>query len=258
MLSELVNRSYKQLNENDIIIWNYIRANKKKCEKMSIDTLASHCHVSRTTVLRFAKRIGLKGFAELKVYLRMESSYISGESTKFTTLESAYIEYMQYLEKRNFDNIIKEIIQAKNLYVYGHGVVQKNVAQEMKRLFLAARKIVFTMTSSGETDGYEEIIQRGDVLFVISISGETEELINFVKAMKLKGVHIIAITASKENSLIWLADDYITVMAPNRENQYGRQMSFTAGYFILLDYLVNRYIEHFERIHDEYTNNSRR
>ena len=63
-LEELISKNYNQLNENDLYIWQYISAHRKECEKLSIDELASRCHVSRTTVLRFSKRLGLKGYAE--------------------------------------------------------------------------------------------------------------------------------------------------------------------------------------------------
>ena len=71
-LDELVNKNYNQLSENDFYIWNYISKNRKECENLSIDQLASKCNVSRSTVLRFAKN-SLKGYSELKLYLKLEN-----------------------------------------------------------------------------------------------------------------------------------------------------------------------------------------
>ena len=70
-LEELVSKNYVNLKENDHYVWSYIMEHKKECEHLSIEELAKRCHVSRTTILRFAKRLGLKGYAELKVYIRM-------------------------------------------------------------------------------------------------------------------------------------------------------------------------------------------
>lgn len=72
-LEELVNKNYQSLNENDLYIWNYIIRHRKECERLSIDDLASKCNVSRSTILRFSKRLGLKGYAELKVFLRIDN-----------------------------------------------------------------------------------------------------------------------------------------------------------------------------------------
>ena len=70
-LEELINKHYDQLNANDFHIWNYISNNKHECQKMAIDQLAYKCNVSRTTILRFAQKISLKGYSELKLYLKL-------------------------------------------------------------------------------------------------------------------------------------------------------------------------------------------
>ena len=72
-LEELINQNYANMNENDRHIWAYIHANRKACEHVSIEALAQNCNVSRTTILRFTKRLGLKGYAEFKVMLSMDN-----------------------------------------------------------------------------------------------------------------------------------------------------------------------------------------
>ena len=67
-LETLIYDNYKSLNENDKHIWNYILSNKKLCESMSIQELACSCNVSHTTILRFAQKLGLNGYSELKFY----------------------------------------------------------------------------------------------------------------------------------------------------------------------------------------------
>ena len=79
---ELINKHYNILNENDIYIWNYISNNKKECESLSIDNLAHKCNVSRTTILRFAQKISLKGYSELKLYLKLENQVINENDNK--------------------------------------------------------------------------------------------------------------------------------------------------------------------------------
>ena len=57
-LEELVNRNYQQLNDNDLYIWNYINNHREVCTKITIEDLGKKCNVSRTTILRFSKKIG--------------------------------------------------------------------------------------------------------------------------------------------------------------------------------------------------------
>ena len=98
-LQELVNSHYDSLNENDIHIWEYILAHNKECENLTIDELASRCYVSRTTVMRFAQRIGLKGYAELKSYLRMNNR----KNDKCLSLEDMYNEMTSLLSSKSYD-----------------------------------------------------------------------------------------------------------------------------------------------------------
>ena len=73
-LEALVYDNYKSLNENDKYIWKYILNNKKECENMSIQDLAANCNVSHTTILRFAQKLGLNGYSELKFCLKLENN----------------------------------------------------------------------------------------------------------------------------------------------------------------------------------------
>lgn len=73
-LNELVNLHFDDLNESDLYIWNYINNHREVCTKITIEDLGKKCNVSRTTILRFSKKIGLEGFAELKYYLRNEQT----------------------------------------------------------------------------------------------------------------------------------------------------------------------------------------
>ncbi|MDE6195793.1 MAG: MurR/RpiR family transcriptional regulator, partial [Erysipelotrichaceae bacterium] len=69
-LEKLVNQYYDKLNENDKYIWQYIYHHQQECQKMSIQELARICNVSHTTIIRFAKKIGLDGYSDIKMYLK--------------------------------------------------------------------------------------------------------------------------------------------------------------------------------------------
>ena len=68
-IEELINDHYQELSENDLIIWQYIEQHKEECRNLAINELAQRCHVSKTTILRFAQKLSLKGYSELKAYL---------------------------------------------------------------------------------------------------------------------------------------------------------------------------------------------
>lgn len=73
-LQELVSHHASALNETDLAVWRYIESHPQECCYISIYDLANRCHVSRTSVLRFAKKLGLDGFSDLKSMLKLDQS----------------------------------------------------------------------------------------------------------------------------------------------------------------------------------------
>lgn len=92
---ELLNQYSDRLSENDLYIWDYVEKHKKQCENMTIEELARKCNVSRTTVLRFTKKLSLKGFGEFKVHLKMENDDKKQDTSKAVKVCLAYEEMMQ-------------------------------------------------------------------------------------------------------------------------------------------------------------------
>jgi RpiR family transcriptional regulator, glv operon transcriptional regulator len=107
-LEELVNKFHQHLNQTDEMIWKYIYHHKIECRKMSIHQLAAACNVSSTTIVRFAQKLSLDGFSDLKTMLKIEADLIS----------------------------IPEDDAIKKIYV------QSNVVKELKRLFLFDKVLI--------------------------------------------------------------------------------------------------------------------
>lgn len=245
-IEELVNKHYDELNENDIHIWQYILKYRHECENLSIDELASQCYVSRTTVMRFAQRLGLKGYAELKWYLKMDRHVDKRKQTGFDLFYNRYNQFMLSLKEKNMTKAIEMISNAENLYVYGTGIVQNSVASEMKREFLEVGKLINVLRSFHELSAFEKHIKEQDVIILISFSGENKRAIDFAKKLKAKKVSIITITSYKENTLSHLADESFYIDAPQIHNPLGSNHDGLAGFFLLIDLMLVKYIEYHE------------
>ncbi len=76
-LAELINAHRQQLNNTDMGIWKYILQHRTAVRHSSIHELAKACHVSTTTIVRFAQKLGLDGFGEFKMLLKREEPEIS-------------------------------------------------------------------------------------------------------------------------------------------------------------------------------------
>lgn len=242
---ELVNENYNKLNENDMIICKYIINNIKKCSEYTIDELASECHVSKTTIMRFSQKLGLDGYSELKIALKWESR--NKGNTLDKTLENVcnnYNRLMKDMTERNCDDICKIIYEAKRVFVYGTGAVQNNLAREICRIFLSANKFVYYIEGGNETKTLPEFVEETDVFILISSSGETKSVIEFAKRLKIRNAKIIAITKLKESTLASLSDYNLYVSTMILKTGYERGYETSTLFFILMEILFVKYLDY--------------
>jgi RpiR family glv operon transcriptional regulator len=244
-LDELINKYHKQLNENDLYIWSYISTHRKECETLAIDQLAYKCNVSRTTILRFAQKLSLKGYGELKVYLKLDNEKSTENINNVEAVCDAYNEVIKNIKEKDCTDIFKVIDKARTLYVYGIGMVQSSIKKEIKRTFLTAGKVFYDLSGYTEASAIVNFATDEDVFVIISMSGENQFIMNFAKNLKIKNIPIISITKLKDNSLAKLSDYNLytsTALIPRISNDIDFE-SLTS-YFILIEILFLKYMEY--------------
>lgn len=246
-LEELLNQYSDRLSENDLYIWNYVESHKKQCENMTIEELARKCNVSRTTVLRFTKKLSLKGFGEFKVHLKMENDDRKQDTSKAVKVCLAYEEMMQDIVQQDFRDIIESIYEARRIFVIGTGMVQRIVAKEFRRLFYFANKNFYDFNGITEYETVAEYVNTDDLILIISVSGEDDTTVDFAKKARIRGVPIISITKQKKNPLAEISkyNLYISTTTVEQNMYKGRYESMTS-YFILAEMLFLRYLEYVE------------
>mgnify|MGYP000910983062 CR=1 FL=1 len=248
IIENLVNKYYENLNENDLYIWNYIRENKKECENISIDNLAKKCNVSRTTILRFTKKLSLSGFSEFKSYLKLDNQNAITDTDYVDKVCSAYSYVINSIRKKDCTEIFQIIDEADNVFVYGDGMVQSSIKKELKRNFLLANKLIYDIEPGEEAETIMAMASPKDVFIIISISGENEYVINYLKRAKLKNIKTISITKSDFNTLSQLSDYnlYIYDLSFPYPLTNAKYESLTS-YFILIEIFFLKYIEYKNR-----------
>lgn len=241
-LEELINKHYDKLNHNDMHIWKYIFNNKKECTSLTIDELAAKCNVSRTTILRFAQKLSLKGYSELKTYLRWEldeNNYI--EEDIINRICNDLNKSIEDMRQKDFTKICRMIYEAKRVFVYGTGAVQTSVAQEIKRIFLSGQECFYIVDGGDETEMLLRTISSDDLIILISLTGESDHIINFAKGLNLRNVPIISITKLKNNELARLSKENIYITTSKLNIGTEREYEATTAYFILVEILFAKY-----------------
>lgn len=239
MLDEMVYRKAAQLSQTDELIWKYIYCHKKEASNMSIQELAKACNVSRTTVLRFTQKISLGGFSELKALLRLEEKQRPAfDGTDIINkVSEQYQRVIRDLQKKDFDGICRLFLEADRIIGYGTGVIQSNVVREMKRLFVGSGEFIYSLDGKAEFEYLIHNLRKGDLMFIVSLSGETPHVVNHLKELRMRDIPIISITQFEDNSLahystenIYINTPHFNVYADRKEYSY---VSMTVFYTVI-------------------------
>jgi len=244
-LKEQIDQNFTKLNATDMIILNYITENKAECSKLTIEALAAKCAVSRTTVMRFAQTLGFGGFSELKSLLKWECldkhSTFAADALEIVCKD--YRTFISEVQDRDFNGMCELIYKANNIYVYGTGAVQNNVARELTRLFLFARKAMCLIDGGDDELGLAlPLIRTDDLVIIVSLSGETRCAVNFAKRLNSENIPLLTFTRFARNSLAQLSTQNLyvstSVVTPHVPTKYET----TGLFFMTVEMLLVKYL----------------
>lgn len=242
-VEERILNKYDDLNETDLFIWNYIAKNRRKCTQLTIDSLAEKCNVSRTTISRFVKKLGFKGYSEFKIVLSWEDDNSKNlYDNAFEMACDSIIKYVDDQRLKNYESVCKLIYEAERIFVYGTGDIQNAVAKQMKRMFLSCQETIFNFEGTTFDKAFYNLVSDKDVMFIISLSGNSESAINIARHLKMNGTKIISITEFKDNKLTKIADETLYISATELSFlKEHPQFKTTMLYFVLIELLFIKY-----------------
>lgn len=243
-LSELVSNNYDTLNENDFYIYQYIVHHQKEVQKMTIYELAEQCNISHTSILRFAKKLGLDGFGELKVYLKWElNRKKSFDRNKVSLIVGEYNDIINDLLHKDMEELLEKIHNAKRVYIYATEQAQYQVAQEMKREFIHSGKLMVVVDGLAELDFLLMQALKDDFFIIISQFGDNESAVCLAKALKNLKIPSLGIALTYKSELAKYADYYIGYKTEWIQIGKEEQYHCSVPLFLIANMLFIKYIE---------------
>lgn len=191
----------------------------------------------------FCEEDRFEQFSEFKVLLRWELDNIQvADSHAYERACNSIIRDMESLKNGNFDALCKLLYESKRAYVYGSGDIQNAVAKQMKRMFLSCQEIVFDFGGVTFDKTFYTMVKPEDLVFLISLSGESKEIVEIAKNLKAKGVKIISITEFNNNTVANLSDEslYISAVTLDILDEHPTY-KITMMYFILIELFFIQY-----------------
>lgn len=243
ILDTLINKHYQQLSENDIHIIQTINQNIHDIHRLKIQELAHISHTSISSVHRLACKLGFDGYSDFKAYIKLNKPSTTPSSGVIDSLEQDLQQTIKHLKMLDYDFISEQIDNSPFIYIYGTGIAQLNVAREAQRHFLSINKRVMVINDENELKLAIDQMRKDDLMFIISLSGETAHLKNNIEIMRTRDIQYISITTLKDNYLAQNASYNIYVNSS--PIQLFNQISYSSflPYHIAFELIVRKYSE---------------
>ncbi len=218
-------------------IIDYIIAHPNEVVEMSMDELAIKTYASRSSISRFLKKNGFKGFNDFKIQLALElNQYLSDLDERDSALPfektdedkviiekviTANIYSMQETMRVNHpDKIIKAaacISEAQNLVFIGiqhSGIVACDAHLKFSKMGFNSR----CLTNESEILTYSFFANPKDVVIFFCYSGTTAISLEAALYCKQKNATIISVTGNRHSDLVNLSNISLLINSTDDPN----------------------------------------
>ncbi len=204
-----------KLNDLESRVFHFVLNNHELVSYLPIRDLAKKADVSTSTVLRFVKKMGFSSYNDFKYayrqYWQSERNY--EKDYDFAAVTNCLDKFGSEYYRDLFDDALSLIVQSKHVLFIGIGN-SATTCQYGARRFTNAGRMSFALS-----DPYMGIGQnyKDATIIVVSISGQTREVVDIIANAKQYHCKIIAITTSPDSPLAKLAD----LVIPTYVNKIG-------------------------------------
>ena len=206
----------------------YILSHLEDVIRMPIAVLAQKAKTSEATIVRMCRALNFSGFKDLKLSIATASTLEIQNNHHFELeKDSTILQMIQTIEMHNIDaiqrtfmindergleKIIHQINNARKIIFIGIGasaIVAQDFEHKLKRINKNCETI---FDSHGQLIAATHATSE-DVVFAISYSGETKEIINALTVAKENQATIITMTQNKRNTIQSFAEYALYVVS---------------------------------------------
>lgn len=246
-----INAAMSKLRDSEKKIIEFIEQNKEEIIHLSITEVAERSETSESSVVRLCKRLGYKGFQDLKINLAREviaperqiSEIIEKGDDVVTIKKKVFQSNIQALydsiEVCNDDEIRKAVDAISNARLIefygtgGSGTVALDAHHKLLKLgiksFAYNDTVLQAMSASVLTDQ--------DVVIGISHTGSNTDVLDALKLAKEAGATIICITNSSKSPITKISD--IVLQTASKETLFRTDgISSRIAQLTIIDILV--------------------
>lgn len=239
LVRDQVFSTYESLYDAEKKVADYLLEHPKEVINMSVSELSANCEASQATIIRFCKKIGCKGFQQLKLKLagelnQQEEMPASNEidiDQMETSIHNIMLNKVEEV-KATFHNLdpddlrkIVDVILQADIIEFGAMGNTIPIALDGTYKFNQLGLHAVTSTIWETQEAFARTLKKGDVFFAISASGASRRLIRMAEIVKKRGGITIALTNQTRSPLTQVCDHVL--ITATREHVFYDQVSFT-------------------------------
>lgn len=217
---KMLQNMLEQLPASERKIAQFILENPQSILNSTVNDIGAQAKTSGAAVIRLCKSLGLKGFQDLKV--RIAGDLVKPAEQGYRDIEpgESYFSIVQKTTSNSIQSIrdsaeiinyeeleraVQTLLSAQNVHFFGIGA-SNIIAKDAQQKFLRIQKNATAFTDTHLVATLIANAKEDDVVFAISHSGETAEVVKVMSLAKERGVKTISLTKYGQSSVASLAD----------------------------------------------------
>lgn len=224
-LSPALSRAERQVAD-------YIMSSPNDVLRLSVSGLAKHSNVSGATVIRTCRSLGFDNYHDFKITLAQDTilplQSINEEISPGDSLEIVVDKVFQEaihtlnfthdtMKATSIDAAASAIMSAKRIYAIGLGFSHA-VALDLQHKLLRLGLTAFAFVDTHHQALAATFLTPDDVLFAISLSGRSSDIVDCAKLAKEAGATVISLTDIGQSPLKKYSD--IKLQTASNETKY--------------------------------------
>jgi len=237
-LTEKIGKKYATMTTNEKKIYALMMDDVKSFSLMSIGVVAQKLDISKTTLMRFAKSAGFKGYSDFKKALQEEEllnlfpadkmkkiirndTQISADQIHMMELNNIQKTYDDIMDK-DLDSLVDALVNAKTIYTMGWGPTHHAadiLSMRMKLMGLESHRL---KKDNGTLIDEAARLKASDILVVFEIPPYVHESLAAARAAAKNNTPIVLVANSPQCPIAEVASH--TYYCPTEAILFGNSL----------------------------------
>ncbi|MBT2289709.1 MurR/RpiR family transcriptional regulator [Paenibacillus albidus] len=226
-MNDRINTYYPSMTKSEQKVAKCVLAHPDNLIYLSVTELADFAGTGETTVMRFCRKIGFKGYQDFKLMLaqglpkRQQAQQEGGEGEGdyathlYASMTGVLQSSLGMLDREQLEQAVDCIDGARHVQFFGVGS-SGITALDAKNRFLRIGRRVEAIADSHIQSMLAVTMGEDDVAFGISVSGSTLDTNDMLMKAKQNGAKVIAMTNYAKSPIASLAD--IVLLTAGKES----------------------------------------